>query len=58
MEKKTENPFPQIELFRPLGVLRKLAHGIFDQMHYDTPNTGAAPMLDKGLYDGTNEQTV
>lgn len=49
MGEKVESPFPKIELFDLWRPVKKLAHFVFDQMHFDIPNTGAAPMLDEQL---------
>lgn len=49
MENRIKNPLPKFELFKSLEVIKKVVHFVFDQMHFDTPNTGAAPMLDEQL---------
>lgn len=51
-----KNPFPKIDLFPRLT---KLAHFLFDHLQNegisDHANRGAAPMLDRELYDNPDQ---
>lgn len=53
MENKDGWP-AEVVLFRPLERVKQVVRFLFDQMHYDVPERGAATMLDESLY-GTNE---